>query len=74
MPSPRRVLHLEDSRTVFAPGSPVSRNDGARLQRPDRIDRGNPFASPLRIRLGEQLMNAVVRGVSGDDKSYGWHM
>jgi hypothetical protein len=65
---------LDDSRTVFVPGPLVSRNHGARLQRLDLIERGDPFASLLGVGLGEQLMNAVVCGVSGDDQSDGWHM
>jgi hypothetical protein len=36
---------LDDSRTVFVPGPLVSRNHGARLQRLDLIERGDPFAS-----------------------------
>src|ERR1700680_5069244 len=56
------------------PGRLCPAINGARLQRLDLIERGDPFASLLRVGLGEQLMNAVVRGVSGDDQSDGWHM
>jgi hypothetical protein len=64
---------LDDSRTVFVPGPLVSRDHGARLQRLDFIERGDPLASLLRTCLGQQLMNAIVGGVSGDHQSDGWH-
>src|ERR1700730_6047299 len=50
---------LEDSRTVFIPGPLVSCNYRARLQRFDFVERSDPFASLLRIGLGEQLVNTV---------------
>jgi hypothetical protein len=64
---------LDDPRTVFVPGPLVSRDHGARLQRLDFIERGDPLASLLRTCLGQQLMNAIVRGVSSDHQSDGWY-
>jgi hypothetical protein len=52
----------------------VSRDHGALLQRLDFIERGDPLASLLRTCLGQQLMNAIVGGVSGDHQSDGWHI
>src|SRR6202158_1810969 len=65
---------LDNSRAVFVPRPLVSRDHGTRLQSLDCVEGGNPLASLLRVGFGQQLVNAVVRGVSGDDQSEGWHM
>jgi hypothetical protein len=42
----------------------VPRDDGARLQRFDHIERGDPLLSGISIRLTEVDMNIVVRNVA----------
>jgi hypothetical protein len=59
---------------VFVPRPFVSRDYGARLQRLDFIQYTDPLASLLRVGFGQQLMDAVVRGASGDDQSDSWHI
>ena len=48
---------LDDSRAVFVPRPLVSRDHGARLQRLNFIERGNPLASLLRVGFGQQFVS-----------------
>ena len=57
---------LDNARMIFVPWPLVSRDHSPRLQRLNFIERGNPLTSLLRIGFGKQLMNAVVRSVSGN--------
>jgi hypothetical protein len=44
---------LDDLGAVVATGSLMPGDDGLRVQRFDRVERGDPLTSSLRVRLGE---------------------
>jgi hypothetical protein len=60
---------LDDLGAVVATGSLMPGDDGLRVERFDRVERGDPLTSSLRVRLGEVEVNVVVRGVTCNDET-----